>query len=60
MIEAIDGHCCPQPRRVTRQTLSQVLREKLVVIMVLREGVLGPEVTTLMGQVVLARLWSAI
>ena len=29
-------------------------------IVVLREGVLGPEMTTLVGQVVVARLWSAI
>lgn len=50
MLEVIDGHCCPQPRRATRQTLSQALKRKLVVIVVLREAVLGPEVTTLMGQ----------
>jgi hypothetical protein len=41
-------------------TLSQALRERLVVIVVLREGVLGSEATTLVGQVVLARLWSAV
>jgi hypothetical protein len=41
-------------------TLAQALREKLIVILVLREGMLGPEATTLIGQVVLARLWAAV
>jgi DNA helicase HerA-like ATPase len=41
-------------------TIGQALREKLVVIVILREGVLGPEATTLLGQVVVARLWAAI
>jgi hypothetical protein len=41
-------------------TLSEALRERLVVIVVLREGVLGPEVTTLVGQVMLSRLWAAV
>jgi hypothetical protein len=41
-------------------TLAQALKEKLVVIVILREGILGPEATTLVGQVVLARLWAAV
>jgi hypothetical protein len=41
-------------------TLSQALRERLIVIVALREGVLGSEATTLVGQVVLARLWAAV
>jgi hypothetical protein len=41
-------------------TLAQALKEKLIVIVVLREGVLGSEATTLVGQVVLARLWAAV
>jgi hypothetical protein len=27
MIEAIDGHCCRNQRRTTRQTLNQALKE---------------------------------
>jgi hypothetical protein len=41
-------------------TLSQALRERLIVIVVLREGVLGSEATTLVGQLVLQRAWSAV
>jgi hypothetical protein len=41
-------------------TLSQALQERLIVIVVLREGMLGSEATTLVGQVVLARLWAAV
>jgi DNA helicase HerA-like ATPase len=41
-------------------TLSQALKHRLNVIVILREGVLGPEATTLIGQVVLSRLWSAV
>jgi hypothetical protein len=41
-------------------TLAQAMRERLVVIVTLPEGVLGSEATTLLGQVVLARLWAAV
>jgi hypothetical protein len=41
-------------------TIGEALKEKLIVIVILREGALGPEATTLVGQVVLARLWAAI
>ena len=39
--------------------MAQALKEKLIVIVILPEGVLGKEATTLIGQVVLARLWAA-
>jgi DNA helicase HerA-like ATPase len=41
-------------------TMAQALREKLIIIVILPEGVLGSDATTLIGQVVLARLWAAI
>lgn len=41
-------------------TMAQALRDKLVVILCFQEGVIGPEVTTLLGQVALARLWAAV
>jgi hypothetical protein len=41
-------------------TLAEVLRDRLNLVVVLAEGQLGSEATTLMGQVVLARLWAAI
>jgi hypothetical protein len=41
-------------------TLAQALKEKLIVIMILPEGLLGKDATTLIGQVVLARLWAAV
>jgi hypothetical protein len=41
-------------------TLAQALEEKLIVIVILPEGILGKEATTLIGQVVLARLWAAV
>jgi hypothetical protein len=41
-------------------TLSQAMKHRLNVIVILREGVLGPEATTLIGQVLLSRLWSAV
>jgi hypothetical protein len=41
-------------------TMAQALKERLIVILILREGEIGPEATTLVGQVVLARLWAAV
>jgi hypothetical protein len=41
-------------------TMAQALKEKLIVIVILPEGVLGKDATTLIGQVVLARLWAAV
>jgi hypothetical protein len=41
-------------------SLSQALRERLLVMVILREGLLGSEATTLVGQVVLTRLWAAV
>jgi hypothetical protein len=41
-------------------TMSQALRESLIIIVIVPEGVLGGDATTLIGQVVLARLWAAI
>ena len=41
-------------------TMAQALKEKLVVIVIVPEGVLGKDATTLIGQVVLARLWAAV
>jgi hypothetical protein len=41
-------------------TLAQALKEKLIVIVILPEGILGKDATTLIGQVVLARLWAAV
>jgi hypothetical protein len=41
-------------------TMAQALKEKLVVIVILPEGILGKDATTLIGQVVLARLWAAV
>jgi hypothetical protein len=41
-------------------TMAQALKEKLIVIVILREGALGSEVVTLVGQTVLSRLWAAI
>jgi len=41
-------------------TLGQALRERLIVVVRLPEGVLGGDATTLLGQVVLARLWAAV
>jgi hypothetical protein len=41
-------------------TMAQALREKLIIIVIVPEGVLGSDATTLIGQVVLARLWAAI
>jgi hypothetical protein len=41
-------------------TMAQALKEKLIVIVIVPEGVLGKDATTLIGQVVLARLWVAV
>jgi hypothetical protein len=41
-------------------TMAQALKEKLIVIVIVPEGVLGKDATTLIGQVVLARLWAAV
>lgn len=41
-------------------TLSEALRDNLNVFVMLPEGLIGSEATTLIGQVVLARLWAAI
>jgi hypothetical protein len=41
-------------------TMAQALKEELIVIVILPEGVLGKDATTLIGQVVLARLWAAV
>ena len=41
-------------------TMAQAMRERLIVLVLLNEGVLGPEATTLLGQVVLARIWAAV
>ena len=41
-------------------TLAQALHARLNVIVVLPEGILGNAATTLLGQVVLARLWAAV
>jgi hypothetical protein len=41
-------------------TMAQAMKEKLVVIVILPEGVLGKDATTLIGQVILARLWAAV
>jgi hypothetical protein len=41
-------------------TMAQALKEKLIVIVLVPEGVLGKDATTLIGQVVLARLWAAV
>jgi hypothetical protein len=41
-------------------TFGEALRQRLVVIVALPEGVLGGEATALIGQVVLARIWSAV
>ncbi len=41
-------------------TLRDALADRLVVLVHLPEGVLGPDATGLIGQVVLARLWSAV
>jgi hypothetical protein len=40
-------------------TISQVMRERLSVIVRLPEGVLGPDATTLLAQALLARVWAA-
>lgn len=40
-------------------TMNQALREGLIVLVSLPEGVLGSEATSLMGQVLLSRLWAA-
>lgn len=40
-------------------TISQVMRERLAVIVRLPEGVLGPDATTLLAQALLARVWAA-
>jgi hypothetical protein len=41
-------------------SIAQALRERLVVIVMLPEGVLGGEATSLLGQVVLSRVWAAV
>lgn len=41
-------------------SIAQALREELVVIVRLSEGTLGSDATSLLGQVVLARLWAAV
>lgn len=41
-------------------TMAQALRDQLVVIVPLREGVLGSEATSLLGQVVVSRVWAAV
>lgn len=41
-------------------TMSEALSKRLIVLVSLPEGVLGSEATTLIGQVMLARLWTAI
>jgi hypothetical protein len=41
-------------------TMAQALKEQLIVIVILREGALGGDVVSLVGQVVLARLWAAV
>lgn len=41
-------------------TLSEALRDNFVVLVMLPEGALGSEATTLIGQVLLSRLWSAV
>jgi DNA helicase HerA-like ATPase len=41
-------------------SMAQALREGLIIIVTVPEGVLGGDATTLIGQVVLARLWAAI
>jgi hypothetical protein len=41
-------------------TMAQALAEKLIVIVIVPEGVIGGDATTLIGQVALARLWAAI
>lgn len=41
-------------------SLSQALADNLIVLVTLPEGFLGTEATTLLGQVLLARLWSAV
>jgi hypothetical protein len=43
----------------TTFTLSEALARNLVVLVALPEGALGAEATTLIGQVLLSRLWSA-
>ncbi len=41
-------------------TIAEALQQRLVVIVMLPEGVLGSDATSLLGQVVLARLWAAV
>lgn len=41
-------------------TMAEALAQRLVVLVTLPEGVLGPDATGLLGQVLLARLWAAI
>jgi len=41
-------------------TLAEAMQRQLIVLVSLPEGVLGADVTSLLGQVVLARLWTAI
>jgi hypothetical protein len=41
-------------------TIAEALRNRLVVIVTLPEGVIGSEATSLLGQVVLARVWAAV
>jgi len=41
-------------------TIAQALRERMVVIVMLPEGVLGSEATSLLGQVALSRAWAAV
>jgi hypothetical protein len=41
-------------------TMGEALAKRYVVLVSLPEGVLGSDVTSLLGQVVIARLWSAV